>query len=85
MATIILDYDPRSIEARKTLDYIISMGFFKVRKETSDSDRGGDNPENESVSQSLTPETAAAVAEAKNFKTLERFDSIENLLRDCLN
>jgi len=29
MATITLEYDTRNIQARKTLDYILSMGFFK--------------------------------------------------------
>jgi len=29
MATITLEYNTRSIQAQKTLDYILSMGFFK--------------------------------------------------------
>ena len=29
MATITLEYNPRNIQAQKTLDYILSMGFFK--------------------------------------------------------
>ena len=36
MATITLEYNVRNTQAKKTLDYILSMGFFKtVTKETS--------------------------------------------------
>jgi len=31
MATIILDYNTRNVQAQKTLDYILSLGFFKVQ------------------------------------------------------
>ena len=31
MATITLDYNPRSIQAQRTLEYILSMGFFKAK------------------------------------------------------
>ena len=31
MATITLDYDARNVQARKTLDFILSIGFFEVR------------------------------------------------------
>jgi len=31
MAAITLDYNSRSIQAQKTLDYILSMGFFKAK------------------------------------------------------
>ena len=31
MATITLDYDARNIQAKKTLDFILSIGFFKAR------------------------------------------------------
>ena len=30
MATITLEYNARNIQAKKTLDYILSMGFFKT-------------------------------------------------------
>ena len=30
MATVTLEYNPQSIEAQKTLEYILSMGFFKT-------------------------------------------------------
>ena len=30
MATITLDYNARSIQAQRTLDYVLSMGFFKA-------------------------------------------------------
>jgi hypothetical protein len=30
MATITLEYNSRDIQAKKTLDYILSMGFFKT-------------------------------------------------------
>jgi len=29
MATITLEYNTRNIQAQKTLDYILSLGFFK--------------------------------------------------------
>ena len=29
MATITLDYDAQSVQAQKTLDFILSMGIFK--------------------------------------------------------
>jgi len=29
MATVTLEYNAQSIEAQKTLEYILSMGFFK--------------------------------------------------------
>jgi len=30
MATITLDYNARNIQAQRTLEYILSMGFFKA-------------------------------------------------------
>ena len=30
MATMTLEYNPRNIQAQKTLEYILSMGFFKA-------------------------------------------------------
>ena len=30
MATLTLEYNARNIQARKTLEYILSMGFFKT-------------------------------------------------------
>jgi len=30
MATLTLKYNERNIQARKTLEYILSVGFFKV-------------------------------------------------------
>ena len=30
MATIILDYNTRNVQAQKALDYILSLGFFKA-------------------------------------------------------
>ena len=32
MATIVLDYDVHSIQAQKALDFILSLGLFKVKK-----------------------------------------------------
>jgi hypothetical protein len=29
MATIALDYDARNVQAQRTLEYILSLGFFK--------------------------------------------------------
>ncbi|GHT31797.1 hypothetical protein FACS189434_02220 [Bacteroidia bacterium] len=29
MATIALDYDVRNVQAQRTLEYILSLGFFK--------------------------------------------------------
>jgi hypothetical protein len=31
MATIILDFDDRNVQAKKALDFIPSMGLFKLR------------------------------------------------------
>lgn len=31
MATITLDYNHRNVQAQKTLDYMLSMGFFKEK------------------------------------------------------
>jgi len=31
MATITLDYDARNVQARKALDFLISMGFVEVQ------------------------------------------------------
>lgn len=43
MATITLDYNSRNAQAKKTLDYVLSLGFFKIkpdrkprRKKTAD-------------------------------------------------
>jgi hypothetical protein len=32
MATVILNYNARNTHAQKTLEYILSMGFFTVEK-----------------------------------------------------
>ena len=32
MATIVLDYDIRNVQAQKALDFILSLGFFEVKK-----------------------------------------------------
>jgi hypothetical protein len=32
MATIILDYDTRNVQAKKALDFILSLGIFKTRE-----------------------------------------------------
>jgi len=34
MATITLEYNTRNIQAKKTLEYILSMGFFKTTTHT---------------------------------------------------
>jgi len=31
MATITLDYNPKSVNAKKTLQYILEMGLFKLQ------------------------------------------------------
>ena len=35
MATIILDYDTRNIQAQKALDFILSLGIFKTRESST--------------------------------------------------
>ena len=30
MATLTLEYNARNVQAQKTLEYILSMGFFKI-------------------------------------------------------
>jgi hypothetical protein len=32
MATIVLDYDARNVQAQKALDFILSLDIFKVKK-----------------------------------------------------
>ena len=49
MATITLDYDARNVQAKKTLDFILSIGFFKVRaspKKKSSLERAFEDIEN---------------------------------------
>ncbi|GHT29948.1 hypothetical protein FACS189414_3060 [Bacteroidia bacterium] len=36
MATITLEYDDSNVDAQKTLDYILSMGFFSMLPKTSE-------------------------------------------------
>jgi len=35
MASIILDYDTRNAQAQKALDFILSLGIFKVQQGTT--------------------------------------------------
>lgn len=35
MATITIEYDARNKIAQKTIEYILSLGIFKVKKKTS--------------------------------------------------
>ncbi|MBN2776223.1 MAG: hypothetical protein JXR36_01190 [Bacteroidales bacterium] len=35
MATITIEYDARNKIAKKTIDYILSLGIFKVKKKMS--------------------------------------------------
>jgi hypothetical protein len=35
MATLIIEYDARNKFARKTIDYILSLGIFKVKHSSS--------------------------------------------------
>ncbi|MDD4149735.1 MAG: hypothetical protein PHE33_06880 [Bacteroidales bacterium] len=35
MATIIIEYDARNKIAKKTIEYILSLGVFKVKKKMS--------------------------------------------------
>jgi len=37
MATITLNYNARNVRAQKTLEYILSMGFFTAEKKTNTS------------------------------------------------
>ena len=37
MATITLNYNARNIQAQKTLEYILSMGFFTTEKKVKKS------------------------------------------------
>jgi len=32
MATIVLDYDIKNVQAQKALDFMLSLGIFKVKK-----------------------------------------------------
>ena len=37
MATVTLNYNARNVHAQKTLEYILSMGFFSVEKKVKKS------------------------------------------------
>jgi hypothetical protein len=55
MATIILNYDARNVKAKRTLDYILSMGFFNVEKEKTSLDKAFEDIENGQVHRLITP------------------------------
>ncbi|MDR2145946.1 MAG: hypothetical protein LBE91_05770 [Tannerella sp.] len=59
MATITLDYDARNINARKTLDYILSMGFFKIKKQKTSLEKAFEDIEKGRVHRLITPKRLA--------------------------
>jgi len=56
MATIILDYDARNVNAKKTLDYILSMGFFKVKTQKTSIEKAFEDIEKGRIHRLITPQ-----------------------------
>ena len=61
MAIIIIEYDARNKIAKKTIDYILSLGIFKVKKRTG-------------LDEALEDEKKGRVKQAKNVDDM--FDEI---------
>jgi len=63
MATVTLDYNAQSVQASKALEYIMSLGCFKVRavkaKKTG-LERAFDDIENGRVHRLITPKRLSA-------------------------
>lgn len=55
MATITLDYNARNANAQKTLDYILSMGFFKVKKQKTSLEKAFEDIEKGRIHRLITP------------------------------
>lgn len=60
MARIVLEYDARSVKARKTLDFILSLDLFKISKEKT----------NKGLEQAIKDVKNGRIYEAKNSKDL---------------
>ena len=56
MATIILDYDARNVQARKALDFILSLGLFQKKEKKSSFERAMEDIEKGKVHRLITPE-----------------------------
>lgn len=60
MARIVLEYDARSIKARKTIDFILSLDLFKVATEKT----------KKGLKQAIRDAENGRIYEAKNSKDL---------------
>jgi hypothetical protein len=56
MATVILDYDARNVKAKRTLDYILSMGVFKVKTKKTSMDKAFEDIEKGRIRRLITPQ-----------------------------
>jgi len=56
MATITLDYDARSIQAQKALDFILSLDLFQRKEKKSSFERAMEDIEKGRVHRLITPE-----------------------------
>jgi len=56
MATIILDYDARNVQAKKALDFILSLGLFQKKEKKSSFERAMKDIEKGKVHRLITPE-----------------------------
>jgi len=55
MATIILDYNSRSAQANKALEYILSLGCFRVKEKNTGLERALEDIEQGRVHRLITP------------------------------
>jgi len=57
MATITLEYNARNPLVKKTLDYILSIGFFEVKRSKTGLQEAFEDIENGRVSRIYTPKS----------------------------
>lgn len=70
MARITLEYDARNATAKKTLDFILSLGFFKVGQT--------DRPR-------YNAETEKAISDVRTGKGLIKAKNVEDLFKKLKN
>jgi len=56
MASITLDYNARNVQARKALDYILSLGVFKEKKKMTGLERAFEDIDAGRVHRLITPQ-----------------------------
>lgn len=69
MAILLIEYDARNKIAQKTIDYILSLGIFKVKKKTS------------GIDESFNSITDNALKEADS-KNLKKYSNAKSLIAD---